>query len=136
MKKAGWILAIALLLVSAYAGITESFHQLGEGDTPLQQSVGFAVLLYGVFGVLGAVGLARRRPWSLPVIVAWGVATLYAATIASFAFSDPTFSDSDTIKGTVAAFASVAVVCGLVVWAARSNTRVPSPGETGHIPSP
>jgi hypothetical protein len=136
MKKAGWILAIALLLVSAYAGITESFSQLGDGDTMLQRSVTYAVALYGVLGVVGAVGLARRRPWSVTVIVAWGVATLYAATIASFAFSDPTFSQSDTIKGTVAAFASVAVVCGLVVWAARSNMRVPSSGETGHIPSP
>src|SRR5688572_22154797 len=108
MKKLGWILAIALLLVSAYAGITEGFAQLGDGNTMLQRSVTFAVALYGVLGVVGAVGLARRRPWSVTVIVAWGVATLYAATIATFAFSDPTFSDSDTIKGTVAAFASVA----------------------------
>jgi hypothetical protein len=136
MKKVGWILAIALLLVTAYAGITESFNQLGAGDTMLQRSVGYAVALYGALGVFGAVGLARRKRWSLLVIAAWAVATLYAATIASFAFSDPTFSKSGTIQGTVAAFASVAVACALVVWAARSNTRVPSSAETGHIPSP
>ena len=136
MKKGGWIFAIFLLLLSAYLGIWEDFKFIGRGDTALQRSVTYAVALYGVLGLIGAVGLALRKPWSLPVIVGWGVATLYAATIASFAFHDPTFSNSDTIKGTVAAFASVAVVCGLVVWAARANTRVPSSAETGHIPSP
>jgi hypothetical protein len=136
MKKVGWIVAIVLLLVSAYVGLWEDLNQLGRGDTALQRSVTYAVFAYGLLGLSGAVGLARRRTWSLPVIVGWAVATLYAATIASFAFHDPTFSNSDTIKGTVAAFASVAVVCGLVVWAARANTRVPSSAETGHIPSP
>lgn len=136
MKKVGWILAIALLLVSGYAGVTESFEQLGQDVTALQRSVSVAVLIYGVLGFVGAFALIRRRPWSVGVTAVWGAATLYAATIASFAFHDPSFSQSGTITGTVAAFASVATICGLVVWATRANTRVPSSAETGHIPSP
>lgn len=110
-----------------------------DSSSALQRTVWFAVLLYGVLGVAGGVGLALRRRWSARVAAAWAIAVTWAATVASFAFHDATFSESDTLTGTVAAFMSTALIGWFVVWAARSATRAPSlprAGATDHIPSP
>ena len=136
MKKVARFLAIALLLVTGYLGISEGFGQLGEGTTGLQHSVTFAVLLYGVFGFLGAIGLIRRRPWTVTVTAAWAVAVAWAASIASFAFHDPTFSEQGTLAGVAGAFISTALFGAFVIWAARSATRVPLTNDSAHIPPP
>ena len=136
MKKVARFLAIALLLGTGFLGISNGFGELGEGTTALQQSVTFAVLLYGVFGFLGAIGLIRRRPWSVTVAAAWAVAVAWAASIASFAFHDPTFSQQGTLAGVAGAFVSIALIGAFVVWTARSATRVPLPSDSAHIPPP
>ena len=123
MKKVARFLAIALLLVTGYLGISEGFSQLGEGTTGLQQSVTFAVTLYGVLGFLGAIGFIRRRPWTVTVTAAWAVAVAWAASIASFAFHDPTFSKQGTLAGVAGAFISTALIGAFVIWTARSATR-------------
>ena len=123
MKKVGRFLAIAVLLVTAYLGLTEGLSDLGSGGTALQGSVSFAVSLYGVLGLLGAVGLIRRRPWIVTVTVAWWVAAAYAATVASFAFHDPALEKDGTLAGMAGAFVSVCVVGALIVWAARVAVR-------------
>lgn len=139
MRKAAWILAIALVGVTGFFGLLNARNELANARTPLQQSVAFGVMLYGALGLLGAAGLARRRPWSVTMCAAWGLVVTYVATVASFAFSDPTFSKGETIGGVVGAGISTALIGVFVVWAARDATRanrVPRPGESGHIPSP
>lgn len=130
MKQVARFLAIALLLVTGYQGISNGISELGEGVTGLQRSVTFAVMLYGVFGFLGAIGLIRRRPWIMTVAAAWAVAVAWAATIASFAFHDPTFSRQGTLAGVAGAFFSTALIGAFVIWTARSATRSGTPTST------
>lgn len=135
MRKAAWLFAILLLGVTGVFGFVGVRDELNGAQTPLQMSVAFAVALYSVTGVLGAVGLWRRRPWSVTITATWAIATMWAGTVASFAFNDPTFSKGDTLTGTIAAFISLALVGFFVIWAARSAARVPPSTESGHIPS-
>lgn len=134
MKMLARFLAIALLLVTGILGLYNGSTELGEALTGLQRSVTIAVLLYGMLGIAGGVGLVRRRPWSVTIVAAWAVASAYAGTIASFAYSDPTFAQPGTLAGVVGAFVSIAAVGALVIWTARSATRVPPPTERSHIP--
>ena len=115
-----------MLLVTSIAGLYNATNELPSAVTPLQLSVGFGQLLYGFLGGIGAVGLARRRPWCVPIIAAWGLAAAYVASVASFVFHDPAFSEEGTAAGVVAAGVSVLVVSSLVVWAARVATRTPA----------
>lgn len=115
-----------MLLVTSIAGLHNATSELSSAVTPLQLSVGFGQLLYGFLGCIGAVGLARRRPWCVTIIAAWGVAAAYVAAVASFVFHDPTFAEEGTTAGVVAAGVSVLVVSSLVVWAARVATRQPA----------
>jgi len=136
MRKAAWVLTFVLLFGTGALGIHNGVTEVTQGTNALQRSVSIAVMLYGVFGLAAGVGLALRRPWSLIVAAAWAVATVYAASVASFAYHDPTFSQSDTTTGVVAAFGGTALIGSFVVWVARFSTRVPRPREHAHIPPP
>ena len=134
MKKLAFFVAIVLLLVTGFLGIANGIRERGDAQTGLQQSVWFAVTLYGMLGMLGTVGLIRRRPWTVTVTTAWAMAATYAGTVASFAYSDPTFSQQGTLAGVVGAFVVCALIGAFVVWTARSATRVPPFAEHTHIP--
>ena len=61
------------------------------------------------------------------------------AFAASFAYSDPNFSQGSTIAGVIGAGVSTALLGAAVIWAARVNTRaqtLPRTDESDHIPSP
>ena len=134
MKKAAWIVSITLLLVTGFFGLYNGRNELGDWTTALQMSVTLGVLLYGFLGLLGGAGLARRRSWSVTVCIAWAFVVTYVATVASFAYSDPTFQKSETVLGTIAAAVSCALLGVFVVWSARSATRVPVDAASLHIP--
>ncbi len=139
MRNAGWIAALALLFLSGGVGLYDGVGDLREAAGALQRSVSIAVLLYGVLGLAAGTGLARRRAWAVPLCVAWAAAVVYAASIASFAFHDPTFAQDSTATGVIASAISTTLMGALVVWAARVATRaprVPRSAETGHIPTP
>lgn len=132
MKRAGWVAAIVLLVVTGLSGLVET--AMPESDSPTtgwQQLVWFSVALYGVLGILGGVGLARRRPWCVTVSAVWAMAVVCAATVASFAYSDPAFAQEGTLTGTIAAFVSTSVLGALIVWAARVATRAPKVPQQG-----
>jgi hypothetical protein len=139
MRKVGWILAIILLLVTGFVGLLNGVRELRDMPSRLQLTVTCGVLLYGLLGIVAGVGLARRRPWSVTASIAWAVVLTYVATVASFAYSDPTFSQSGTIAGTIGAGVSTALIGAAVVWAARVATRaqnLPRASASDHIPSP
>jgi hypothetical protein len=123
VKRAGRYIAIGFLALTAVAGIANAINEAGVLDTALQNSVAFADALWGVLGIAAAVGIWKRRPWAVGVSVAWGVTVAYTATVASFAFSDPTFSQPGTLTGAIAAGTATLVIAGLIVWAARVATR-------------
>jgi hypothetical protein len=138
MRKAAWIVAMVLTGITGCMGLLNGPRELGSATTPLQQSVSIGVTLYGVLGVLAAIGLWRRRPWSVTVATAWALVVCYVATVASFAFSDPGFEQQGTTAGVIGACVSTLLIGALVVWAARVSTsgRVPKETGSGHIPSP
>ncbi len=134
MRKAAWLLAIVLLLGTGVIGIYNGVTEVTQGTNALQRSVTIAVFLYGLFGIAGGAGLALRRPWSLTLAIAWTVAVVYAASVASFAYGDPTFSRSETGAGVIGAFAATALIGALVVWTARSATRSSTGNSPNEIP--
>jgi hypothetical protein len=139
MRKVGWVLAIGVLLLTGVLGLLNGVRELGDVHSGLQLTVTIGTLLYGVLGLVAGIGLARRRPWSVKASAAWAAVVTYVATVASFAYHDPTFSQTGTITGTVAACVSTALIGAGVVWAARVATRAQKLTRTegnDHIPSP
>jgi drug/metabolite transporter (DMT)-like permease len=127
MRKVSWIVAIFLMALTGILGLYNGPRELGSvASSTLQQTVAFGAALYGVLGLVGAVGLARRRSWSVTIAVAWAVSVVYVATVASFAFHDPRFAHRETIIGAVSAFASTVLVGWFVIWSARRGTRAAS----------
>ena len=119
---ARWV-AVLLLGATTIAGAMNTVGGFESGQTGLQQSVAFAVALYSVLGALALVGLFRRRPWTVTVAVAWGIACTWAASVASFAFHDPTFSQQGTIAGVLGSGVACLLMTWFVVWVARYSTR-------------
>ena len=139
MRNGARILAIALLAITGVVGLFKGVGEMGSAQTRLQQSVQIGVLLYGILGSVGAVGLTRRKSWSVVISAAWALVVTYVASVASFAFSDPTFLKSETLAGVMASGIVTALIGALVVWVARAATRdqrLPGTAESGHIPSP
>jgi hypothetical protein len=139
MRKATWILALALLSVTAFFGLYNGPRELSGGTTNLQRSVSIGVILYGVFGLVGVVGLARKRPWVVTVCAIWALVVVYVASVASFAYHDPSLSQGGTIVGVFAAGIVTALIGAFVVWAASVATRdrrVSDTGVSGDIPRP
>jgi len=139
MRKVAWTIAAILLFATGVIGVMNGIRELGDTHSRLQRSVNVAVLLYGVLGIAAGIGLVRRRHWCVPLSIGWALTVTYAATVASFAYSDPTFSNGGTIAGTVMAGLSTALIGGAIVWAARSATRaenLPRAAGADHIPSP
>lgn len=134
MKRAALFLTVALLLVTGFLGVSNGSSEIGDAQTGLQRSVSMAVMLYGFLGFIAGFGILRRETWSVAVAIGWSVAVLYAGTVASFAYSDPTFSQEGTLAGVIGAFVAIVLIAAFVVWTARSATRVPRPAERAHIP--
>jgi hypothetical protein len=126
MRKFMWVVAIALLLLTGGVGIMNGIREWDDPTSLLQRTVTVGVLLYGVLGLSGGIGLALRKPWSVGVAAGWAVAVTYAASVASFAFHDPSFSQSGTLVGTLVAFIVTALIGWFVVRTARVATRAPT----------
>jgi hypothetical protein len=126
MRKAAWILSVLLLLVTGCVGLMNAVREWDDPSSALQRTVWLGVLVYGVLGVAGGVGVALRRRWSVPVAAGWAITVTYVGTVASFAFHDPTFSQSGTVTGTIAACIATALIGWFVVWSARRSTLSPT----------
>lgn len=123
LKKVGRVFGIIFLAALSFAGLYNAVNELPHEESALQMSVGFAQLLYGLLGLMATVGFIRRRPWVVTITAAWGLAATYTASVASFAFHDPTFSEQGTIAGVLGACFSCLLMTALFVWFARVTVR-------------
>ena len=130
MRKLARILALALVGVTSVMGLAKIPDEFRSSDTVLQQSVAFGAALHSVLGVLVVIGVLRRRRWAVTMALAWTVAVVYTASVASVAWE--LTRDSGVMLGALAAGVSCALIGWWVVWAAREScgSRVAS-GESG-----
>ena len=117
-RKVAWVVSLALLLVTGCLGIYNGWTERSEAQTAAQQSVTVGVFLYGIFGLISAYGLFRRRDWSFWTAVAWGIAVGYVPGVAvmSYGGKDVTLGSALAASG-----ASTLIALG-VIWSIRANT--------------
>jgi len=116
-RKIGWLLSILLLVITGVLGIQNGIADWPDAATPLQKSVTGGVFLYGLLGLAGAVGLALRRRWTFPLVVAWGIVVTYVPGTAVMAYApDGTWGAALTASG------ATALIALGVAWATRANT--------------
>jgi hypothetical protein len=125
VRRLGRFLAIAFFALTALAGISNGFNELGQAVGLLQLSVQIGDVAWGIFGLLVAIGMWRRRPWTGSMAIAWAVTITYTGSVASVAF----VSEPSKAAG-IAAFVSLGVVSGLMAWYARRATRVEESAPT------
>jgi len=105
------------MLFGGAVGSSNFVVEWSQGDTLAQRSVTLAVGIYGVLGLIAALGLAFRKRWSVPFSVGWALASTYAAGTSVMAFG------GGPLAASIGAYVAAGVVCALVVWCARLATR-------------
>lgn len=137
-RRAAWIFALLVLAGSGVLGLNNARREIFDARGFWQYSVQLAGAFYGMCGICAGVGLARRRSWSVRVAAAWGVFVVWAATVASVAYT-PDAPPVALLSGAAGAFVGSATLAILIVWATRAATRrtnLPDDGATAHIPGP
>jgi hypothetical protein len=118
-RKIAWVLSLAVLVVTGGLGIFNGLNEWGEGETTAQRLVPIGVFLYGVFGLITAYGLLRRRRWSVKTSIAWAVPVTYVPGLAVMAYGG-----EDAILGSAIAASAGSLLIALgVVWTANAITR-------------
>lgn len=115
--KIGWVLSLAVLVITGALGVYNGLSEWGEGRTVMQRSVSVGVLMYGILGLATGYGLFRRQRWSLKTAIAWAVVITYVPGVAVMADGDATLSSA------IAASAASAVIALGVVWTTIVMTR-------------
>lgn len=118
--KVAWIVSILLLLNTGGLGLYSGLNDLSDARTPLQRSVTYGVITYGVLGLVAAGALIVRHRSARWLTVGWAAVVTYVASAAVPAYAGADASLAGAISGGVGA----ALVGALVVWATRVSTRV------------
>jgi hypothetical protein len=137
MRKANWILATIVLLGTGVVGLINGPSDLPSAGSLLQRSVAIAVIVYGICGLAGGLALALRKRAAIPLAVGWSAGVVWAATIASFAFHDPTFSQGSTVVGVSSTAIATMAICAWMIWSARRTlhaVKLPQGAASGDIP--
>ena len=119
-KTARWV-ALALVAATAVFGAINAFDELGDGATPLQQSVGVAVAAYALLSWVILFAVWRRRSWGTVAAVGWTLATAWAASMGSYAWGNAPWG------AVLAAGGSCVLLGAWIVWAVRESVRAYSP---------
>lgn len=118
-KKVWWILSVLVLVASGGLGLFNGVSELSDALTPFQRSVSTGVLIYGIFGVAGAVALIARRRSAVWLTAAWAIVVTFVASTAAHAYA----GEDATLVGAIAGGLGTALIGLGVVWCARSVTR-------------
>jgi hypothetical protein len=113
------VLSILLLVITGVLGVQNGIADWPDAQTAMQRSVAGGSVLYGILGLAAAVGLALRRRWSFPLVLAWGIVVTYVPGAAVMAYApDGTWAAALTASG------ATALIAMGVAWATRANTNV------------
>jgi hypothetical protein len=122
-RTIAWVISLLLLSFTGVVGVRNGLTEWGEGRTTMQQSVTVGVLFYGILGLITALGLYRRRRWSVRTAIAWAVAVTYVPGIAVMAYG----GEDAILSSALAASGGSALVALGVVWTAQVITRRNAP---------
>ncbi|MGH7471500.1 MAG: DUF2127 domain-containing protein [Longimicrobiales bacterium] len=115
-------LVLALLVVTAYLGLSNGPSDFRTAESTGQFVVALAVTSYGIAGLASAYGLWRRKQWARPLTVLWALGALTAATVAPRAYGGGEVSIWAVLTGSVA----VAVIAGAVLMFVFRHLQQPS----------
>lgn len=101
-------------MLGVHNGITE----WADAGTALQKSVTGGVFVYGILGLVGALGLILRKRWSFPIVLLWGLVVIYVPGAAVLAYA-PDGTWGAALPGSIAA----GLIAAGVAWATRVNTH-------------
>jgi peptidoglycan/LPS O-acetylase OafA/YrhL len=118
-RKVAWVLSLGVLLFTGAVGIYNGITEWGEGRGLLQHSVTIGVFLYGIFGLVSAYGLMRRRRWSLRTVGAWTIAVAYVPGAAVMAYAD----EDASLGSAIAASVGSTLIALAVLWTTNVMTR-------------
>ena len=118
-RKAGWLLSVLVLIASGGLGLYNGVSELSDPLTPFQRCVSTGVLVYGIFGVAGAVALLARWQSAVWLTIAWAIVVTFVASTAAYAYA----GEDATPVGAIAGGLGTALIGLGVVWCARSVTH-------------
>jgi peptidoglycan/LPS O-acetylase OafA/YrhL len=118
-RRIAWVLSLAVLAVTGVLGIYNGLTEWRDGRTPMQHSVTVGVLLYGILGLITALGLFRRRRWSVGTAFSWGIAVTYVPGVAVTSYG----GEGATMLSAIAASGATALIAAGVVWTAHLVTQ-------------
>ena len=113
------ILALIALGATGFLGVHNVFNERSEAVTALQKSVTVGGGIYGILGVITALGLILRKSWAVRSAIAWAIVLTYTGSAANPAYAEM----ENLLIPTLSAFALCAVVAALVVWLTKVGSR-------------
>jgi hypothetical protein len=118
--RIAWVLSLTLLVFTGVLGIHNGVTEWDPGHTLAQKSVSAGTFIYGVFGLITAYGLFRRRAWSIGTAIAWGIVVTYVPGAAVMTFSG---GEDAVLSSAISASGVTALIAAGVIWTAISLTR-------------
>jgi hypothetical protein len=118
-RNVAWVLSIVLLLFTGVVGVYNGIAERAEGVTALQKSVTVGVFVYGVFGLITAYGLFRRRSWGVGTGIVWGAAVTCVPAMAIIAYE----GNESLVGPAIGASGASALIAIGVVWTAWAMSR-------------
>ena len=116
-RFARWMIVVLLALTGAL-GLYDGIHEWHAARSPLQRTVTICILLYGLFGILAAVGMIRRSRWAVWAAAGWALALTYAGGLAAIAYAPEATAGGALVAGIASALIGV-----FAVWIAYRTTR-------------
>lgn len=113
------VLALVVLAGTGGLGVYSFIAERSVAETPLQLSVTYGVLAYGVLGLVSAAGLLGRAWWSLWTTAAWAVIATGVAGTSVLAYDGA----NATPRSAITAYVAAGLFTAFIVWATRSVTR-------------
>jgi hypothetical protein len=111
----GYVYSAGLFALTAFFGMG-GLGDFLESETSLQKLCSVVVTAYGLFGVLGVVGLISKQRWVVAVAAAWGAAVTSAAVLAPMAWAPGEVTWWQIALGALVAAALGVTVYRVVRW--------------------
>jgi hypothetical protein len=123
-RQAGRIAAQALaalfLIATSCIGGYNAINEWDEPVTLMQRSVSIGSVIYSILGLIGGFALVLRRPWTLAVVVVWGIVITYTGASAVIAYDT-----GASLTTVLAAIGLCLAMASLIAWLAKVGSRKP-----------